>query len=165
MQSQKPGAALLYGVTGSGKTAVYIRLIYEALKAGKSAILLVPEISLTPQLLEKLSAHFGQAVAVLHSSLRISERFAQWRRIESGQARVVVGTRSAVFAPVQSPGLFILDEEQEHTYKSENSPATTQEKLRATAGQRRAHWCCSGRRRRRSRVCTAQNAGIIVCIR
>ena len=122
MQSQKPGAALLYGVTGSGKTAVYIRLIYEALKAGKSAILLVPEISLTPQLLEKLSAHFGQAVAVLHSSLRISERFAQWRRIQSGQARVVVGTRSAVFAPVQSPGLFILDEEQEHTYKSENSP-------------------------------------------
>ena len=122
MQSQKPGAALLYGVTGSGKTAVYIRLIYEALKAGKSAILLVPEISLTPQLLEKLSAHFGQAVAVLHSSLRISERFAQWRRIQSGQARVVVGTRSAVFAPVQSPGLFILDEEQEHTYKSEKSP-------------------------------------------
>ena len=122
MQSQKPGAALLYGVTGSGKTAVYIRLIYEALKAGKSAILLVPEISLTPQLLEKLSAHFGQAVAVLHSSLRISELFAQWRRIQSGQARVVVGTRSAVFAPVQSPGLFILDEEQEHTYKSENSP-------------------------------------------
>ena len=119
---EAPGVALLYGVTGSGKTAVYIRLIYEALKAGKSAILLVPEISLTPQLLEKLSAHFGQAVAVLHSSLRISERFAQWRRIQSGQARVVVGTRSAVFAPVQSPGLFILDEEQEHTYKSENSP-------------------------------------------
>ena len=122
MQQEKPGAALLYGVTGSGKTAVYISLIYEALKKGKGAVLLVPEISLTPQLLGRLSSHFGEQVAVLHSSLRVSERFAQWRRIRSGQARVVVGTRSAIFAPVLDPGLFILDEEQEHTYKSENSP-------------------------------------------
>lgn len=122
MQQEKPGAALLYGVTGSGKTAVYIRLIDEALKAGRGAVLLVPEISLTPQLLAKLSAHFGEAVAVLHSSLRVAERFAQWRRIQQGQARVVVGTRSAIFAPVKEPALFILDEEQEHTYKSESSP-------------------------------------------
>ena len=97
-------------------------LIYEALREGKGAILLVPEISLTPQLLGRLAAHFGEKVAVLHSSLRIAERFAQWRRIRDGEARVVVGTRSAVFAPVRNLGLLILDEEQEHTYKSENSP-------------------------------------------
>lgn len=84
--------------------------------------MLVPEISLTPQLLGRLAAHFGEKVAVLHSSLRIAERFAQWRRIRDGEARVVVGTRSAVFAPVRDLGLLILDEEQEHTYKSENSP-------------------------------------------
>ena len=113
---------LLYGVTGSGKTAVYISLIYEALREGKSAILLVPEISLTPQLLGRLAAHFGEKVAVLHSSLRIAERFAQWRRIRDGEARVVVGTRSAVFAPVRNLGLLILDEEQEHTYRSESAP-------------------------------------------
>ena len=122
MHAEKPGAALLYGVTGSGKTAVYISLIYEALREGKGAVLLVPEISLTPQLLGRLAAHFGEKVAVLHSSLRIAERFAQWRRIRDGEARVVVGTRSAVFAPVRNLGLLILDEEQEHTYKSENSP-------------------------------------------
>ena len=122
MHAEKPGAALLYGVTGSGKTAVYISLIYEALREGKGAILLVPEISLTPQLLGRLAAHFGEKVAVLHSSLRIAERFAQWRRIRDGEAAVVVGTRSAVFAPVRDLGLLILDEEQEHTYKSENSP-------------------------------------------
>ena len=122
MQKPNPGAALLYGVTGSGKTSVYISLIYRALAEGKDAVLLVPEISLTPQLLGKLAAHFGEQVAVLHSSLRVSERYAQWRRIRDGKARVVVGTRSAVFAPVKHPGLFILDEEQEHTYKSENSP-------------------------------------------
>ena len=122
MAQEKPGAALLYGVTGSGKTAVYLRLIHEALRQGKGAILLVPEISLTPQLVGRLTAHFGRQVAVLHSSLRVSERFSQWRMIKDGAAKVVVGTRSAIFAPVQNPGLFILDEEQEHTYKSENSP-------------------------------------------
>lgn len=122
LASRKPGAALLYGVTGSGKTAVYIRLIDAVLTQGKSAVLLVPEIALTPQLLSKLRAHFGAQVAVLHSSLRVGERFDEWRRIQSGQARVVVGTRSAVFAPAKDPGIFIVDEEQEHTYKSENAP-------------------------------------------
>ena len=121
-REQTPGVALLYGVTGSGKTAVYIRLIYAALAAGKSAVLLVPEIALTPQLLGRLTAHFGDQVAVLHSSLRVGERFDEWRRLREGKARVAVGTRSAVFAPVQNPGLFIVDEEQEHTYKSENAP-------------------------------------------
>ncbi len=122
MQREKPGAALLYGVTGSGKTAVYIRLIREVLDAGRSAMLLVPEIALTPQLLGKLTAHFGKKVAVLHSSLRVGERFDEWRRIRRGEATVVVGTRSAVFAPAEKLGLLIVDEEQEHTYKSENSP-------------------------------------------
>ena len=121
-QREKPGAALLYGVTGSGKTAVYMELIARTLAAGRSAVLLVPEIALTPQLLGKLTGRFGEQVAVLHSSLQVGARFDEWRRIREGRARVVVGTRSAVFAPVENAGLFILDEEQEHTYKSENTP-------------------------------------------
>lgn len=121
-QREKPGVALLYGVTGSGKTAVYIRLIYDCLANGKSAILLVPEIALTLQLLSLFAAHFGDRVAVLHSSLRITERYDTWKRIRSGEATVILGTRSAVFAPAKNLGLLIVDEEQEHTYKSENSP-------------------------------------------
>lgn len=122
MMREAPGAALLYGVTGSGKTAVYIRLIQDVLERGKSAVLLVPEISLTPQLLSLLMSYFGELVAVLHSGLRVTERYDEWKRIRNGSARVVVGTRSAVFAPVSDLGLIILDEEQEHTYKSENTP-------------------------------------------
>ena len=121
MASEQPGVALLYGVTGSGKTSVYIKLIESCLAAGKSAMLLVPEIALTPQLLGLLAAYFGEKVAVLHSSLSSGERYDQWKRVRSGEAAVVVGTRSAVFAPC-TPGLIILDEEQEHSYKSENSP-------------------------------------------
>lgn len=121
-RQEKPGVALLYGVTGSGKTAVYIRLIYDCLSEGHSAVLLVPEIVLTPQLLAQFAAHFGEQVAVLHSGLRITERYDTWKRIRSGAATVILGTRSAVFAPVCKPGLFIVDEEQEHTYKSENAP-------------------------------------------
>ncbi len=122
MEAEKPGIALLYGVTGSGKTSVYIRLIQQCLDRGKSAMLLVPEISLTPQLLGLLAAWFGQRVAVLHSSLGVGERYDQWKRVRSGEASVVVGTRSAVFAPCENLGVIILDEEQEHSYKSENSP-------------------------------------------
>jgi len=121
MLEAQPGVALLYGVTGSGKTSVYIKLIESCLAAGKSAMLLVPEIALTPQLLGLLAAYFGDQVAVLHSSLSSGERYDQWKRVRSGEATVVVGTRSAVFAPC-TPGLIILDEEQEHSYKSENSP-------------------------------------------
>ncbi len=122
MTKEKPGAALLYGVTGSGKTAVYINLIRQCLAQGKSAILLVPEIALTPQLLSLLAACFKDDVAVLHSSLRVGERYDEYKRIRRGEAHVVVGTRSAVFAPVHDLGIFIMDEEQEHTYKSENTP-------------------------------------------
>ena len=121
MAQEEPGVALLYGVTGSGKTSVYIRLIQTCLEKGKSAMLLVPEIALTPQLLGILAAYFGTQVAVLHSSLSAAERYDQWKRVKSGDARVVVGTRSAVFAPC-TPGLIILDEEQEHSYKSESAP-------------------------------------------
>ena len=121
MLEENPGVALLYGVTGSGKTSVYIKLIQTALDGGKSAMLLVPEIALTPQLLSVMAAYFGDQVAVLHSSLSAGERYDQWKRVRSGEAKVVVGTRSAVFAPC-TPGLIILDEEQEHSYKSENSP-------------------------------------------
>ena len=121
LAQKAPGVALLRGVTGSGKTSVYIKLIQACLDRGKAAQLLVPEIALTPQLLGILAAYFGETIAVLHSSLSAGERYDQWKRVRSGDARVVVGTRSAVFAPC-SPGLIILDEEQEHSYKSENSP-------------------------------------------
>ena len=122
MDAENPGVGLLYGVTGSGKTSVYLKLIQYCLQKGKTAMLLVPEIALTPQLLGVLVAHFGDQVAVLHSSLPATERYDQWKRVRSGQAKVVVGTRSAVFAPCAAPGLIILDEEQEHSYRSENSP-------------------------------------------
>ena len=122
MGQTDPGVALLYGVTGSGKTAVYIRLIQTCIEQGKQAMLLVPEIALTPQLLGLMAAYFGQNVAVLHSSLGSAERYDQWKRVRSGQAKVVVGTRSAVFAPCPNLGILILDEEQEHSYKSENNP-------------------------------------------
>ena len=122
MGEDTPGSALLYGVTGSGKTAVYLKLIQSCLDEGKSAMLLVPEIALTPQLLSLLAGHFGDRVAVLHSSLPAGERYDQWKRVRSGEAKVVVGTRSAVFAPARELGLLILDEEQEHSYKSESNP-------------------------------------------
>ena len=115
-------AALLFGVTGSGKTSVYIRLISDVLAAGKTALLLVPEIALTPQMLATFSAHFGEQIAVLHSSLSIGERYDEWKRIRRSEARLVIGTRSAVFAPLSELGVLIIDEEQEESYKSENSP-------------------------------------------
>ena len=122
MNREKPGTALLYGVTGSGKTSVYIKLIKACLEREKCAMLLVPEIALTPQLLGLMAAYFGESVAVLHSSLTATERYDQWKRVRAGEASVVVGTRSAVFAPCPRLGLVILDEEQEHSYKSENTP-------------------------------------------
>ena len=114
--------ALLYGVTGSGKTSVYIHLIDSVLVRGKSVLLLVPEIALTPQMLETFSSYFGEQIAVLHSSLTTGERYDEWKRVRSGQARLVIGTRSAVFAPAENIGLIIIDEEQEDTYKSGNAP-------------------------------------------
>ena len=135
MEAQAPGIALLQGVTGSGKTSVYVKLIQKSLDLGKSALLLVPEIALTPQLLGLMAAYFGSQVAVLHSSLGAAERYDQWKRVRSGEARVVVGTRSAVFAPCD-PGLIILDEEQEHSYKSENSPRYSAKEVAIWRGAR-----------------------------
>lgn len=122
LKNDTPEAALLYGVTGSGKTLVYIKLIEETLSLGKTAIVLVPEIALTPQIVSIFTSYFGDRVAVLHSALGLGERNDEWKRIRSGSVRVVIGTRSAVFAPLSDLGLIIIDEEQEHTYKSENSP-------------------------------------------
>ena len=121
-RSGRAGAALLFGVTGSGKTSVYIHLIDSQLRRGRSVILLVPEIALTPQMIQTFSSHFGNDVAVLHSSLSVGERYDEWKRVKTGKARVVIGTRSAVFAPTPDLGLIIIDEEQEETYKSENIP-------------------------------------------
>ena len=117
-----PEAALLCGVTGSGKTSVYIRLIDDTIKSGKCAILLVPEIALTPQMIRTFSEYFGNDVAILHSSLGVGERYDEWKRIKNGSARLAIGTRSAVFAPFENLGLVIIDEEQEDSYKSESSP-------------------------------------------
>ncbi len=118
----KPACALLYGVTGSGKTQVYLQLIRHILSKGQTALVLVPEIALTPQLLRVFAAHFGDAIAVLHSSLSAGERYDEWKRARNGAAKVVIGTRSAVFAPLDHLGLIVLDEEQEGSYKSENVP-------------------------------------------
>ncbi len=122
MNETDPKCALLRGITGSGKTSVFIRLIDEAVKQGKSAMMLVPEISLTPQMVGKFRRLFGAEVAVLHSSLSLGERADEYRRIKSGKAKIVIGTRSAVFAPVQNLGIVVIDEEGEGSYKSENAP-------------------------------------------
>ena len=113
---------LLYGITGSGKTAVYIAAMQRALAAGKSALLLVPEIGLTPGTAAQMVAAFGGEVALLHSQLTQDERAEQWHRIRRGEARVVIGTRSAVFAPMPDLGLIIVDEEHDGSYKQEESP-------------------------------------------
>ena len=122
MDENAPRAALLFGVTGSGKTQVYLQLIAHALEQGKSAIVLVPEIGLTPQLLRQFAARFGEEVAVLHSALSAGERYDSFKKIKTGRARVVIGTRSAVFAPAKNLGVIIIDEEQDAAYRSEQSP-------------------------------------------
>jgi primosomal protein N' (replication factor Y) len=121
-ETKRPAAVLLHGVTGSGKTEVYIRLVQETLRQGRTAMVLVPEIVLTPQMMRKFTSYFGEDVVMLHSALKLSERYDQWKRIRRGDVRVVLGTRSAVFAPLKGIGLIILDEEQESSYQSENAP-------------------------------------------
>ncbi len=122
MAQDKPTAALLKGVTGSGKTLIYTKLCDKALSEGKDAILLLPEISLTPQFVERFYSRYGEKLALLHSGLSVGERYDEWCKIKSGAAKIVIGTRSAVFAPTASLGLIIIDEEQEFTYKSEMQP-------------------------------------------
>ena len=122
LEDAQPHAALLHGVTGSGKTMVFLKLIERTLELGRRALVLVPEISLMPQMIRRLKSTFGSRLAVQHSALNNTERLLQWRRIQQGNADIVVGTRSAVFAPLQNIGLIIMDEEQEHTYQSESAP-------------------------------------------
>ena len=119
---QEAQTYLLQGVTGSGKTEVYLQVIEGVLQKGKTAIMLVPEISLTPQVTRRFVSRFGQQVAILHSGLSDGEKYDEWRKIESGQARVVVGARSAIFAPLKNIGVIIIDEEHEATYKQESNP-------------------------------------------
>ena len=121
-RERKAAGALLYGVTGSGKTQVYMNLIDRVLEDGRQVLVMVPEISLTPQMMQLFLEKYGRRVAVLHSALAMGERVDEWKRIRRGEARIVVGTRSAVFAPFDNLGLVVMDEEQEHTYKSESSP-------------------------------------------
>lgn len=116
------GKSLLYGVTGSGKTQVYLKLIDKINSEGRGVIVMVPEISLTPQTLGIFKGRYGEKVAVFHSGLSLGERMDEWKRVKNGQADIVIGTRSAVFAPLKNIGAIIIDEEQEHTYKSKNSP-------------------------------------------
>ncbi len=118
----KAACALLYGVTGSGKTQVYIRLLQEVVHRGRKGMILVPEIALTPQMMAKFSAYFGDRVVMLHSALRMTERYDQWKRIRRGEVDVVLGTRSAVFAPLEDLGMVILDEEHESSYQSQDPP-------------------------------------------
>ena len=139
LEDHAPHAALLYGVTGSGKTLVFLQLIRRTLELGRQALILVPEISLTPQMIRRLKDTFGARVAVQHSALSNTERLVQWQMIQQGGADIVVGTRSAIFAPLQNLGLIILDEEQERTYRSESAPRyAAHDVAKARAAQHRA---------------------------
>ncbi len=139
MMNHNGGIGLLYGVTGSGKTQVYLKLIDEALKQDRDVIVLVPEISLTPQALAIFHARYGDKVAVIHSELSLGERNDEYKRADRGEAKIVVGTRSAVFAPLHNLGLIVMDEEQEQTYKSERTPRyNTKDVARFRAGYNKA---------------------------
>ena len=122
VDEKKAGAALLFGVTGSGKTQVFIKLIEKVVNSGKGVIVMVPEIALTPQTINVFYSYFGDTVAVFHSALSAGERIDEWKRVKNGEAKITIGTRSAVFAPFQNLGLIVMDEEHEHTYKSEMTP-------------------------------------------
>lgn len=118
----KAAVSLLYGVTGSGKTSVYMSVIDKVVDEGRAVIVMVPEIGLTPQTLSLFCKRYGGDIAVFHSALSVRERLEQWKRVKNGEAKIIIGTRSAVFAPTENIGLIIIDEEQEHTYKSEQTP-------------------------------------------
>ena len=120
--SQKGEVALLYGVTGSGKTSVFLKIVDKAVADGKGVIIMVPEISLTPQTVEIFGKRYGKKIALFHSAMSLGQRMDEWKRVAKGEATIAIGTRSAVFAPVKNLALIIMDEEQEHTYKSEKSP-------------------------------------------
>ena len=122
LEANNENVSLLFGVTGSGKTSVYMKLVDDAVKNKKGVIVMVPEIALTPQMISIFSDRYGSDIAVLHSAMSIGQRMDEYTRLKNGEATIAIGTRSAVFAPVNNLGLIIIDEEQEHTYKSEKSP-------------------------------------------
>lgn len=139
IKNAQSGVFLIHGVTGSGKTEVYLQLVEEVIKKGRQAIVLVPEISLTPQITDRFYKRFGSVVAVMHSALSLGERYDEYRRIKSGEAKVVVGARSAVFAPVKDLGIIIIDEEHEYSYKSETTPKYHAAEI---AALRAESFCC-----------------------
>ncbi len=122
IENNKFSNNLIYGITGSGKTEIYLRLIEKVLSLNRTAIVLVPEISLTPQMVDRFLARFGNCIAVLHSKLSVGERFDEWQKISRGEAKIVIGARSAIFAPVKNLGIIIIDEEHDMSYKSEMTP-------------------------------------------
>lgn len=122
IENNEPTKSLIYGVTGSGKTEIYMQLIGKAVNLGKTAIMLVPEISLTPQMVDRFLARFGDNIAILHSKLSIGERYDEWQKIAEGKAKIVIGARSAIFAPVKNLGIIIIDEEHDMSYKSDMAP-------------------------------------------
>lgn len=122
LEKDQPKTSLLYGVTGSGKTSVFLKLVDKTIKSGKNVIVMVPEISLTPQTISKFKNRYGDKIAVFHSAMSLGQRMEQWKKVAKKKAVIAIGTRSAVFAPFENIGLIIMDEEQEHTYKSEQSP-------------------------------------------
>jgi len=162
------GVQLLHGVTGSGKTEVYLRAVQDTLARGKTAIVLVPEIALTLWMGRQCRAWFGaqfEGVVVLHSALSDVERSRAWWRVRHGEARVVVGTRSAVFAPLENVGLIIVDEEQESSYKQEETPRYHGATSRLSARNRRMPSRCSARRHLRSKRIITHGKGSTSCLR
>ena len=136
IENEKYEEFLLYGVTGSGKTEIYLQLIEKALEKGKTAIMLVPEISLTPQTINRFIARFGkETLAVLHSKLSIGERYDEWNKIKNGQANIIIGARSAIFAPTENIGIIIIDEEHDSSYKSESSPRYSAKEIATILGK------------------------------
>lgn len=122
IEKQKFEEFLIYGVTGSGKTEIYLQLIQKVIEGGKRALMLVPEISLTPQMVDRFMARFGDCICVLHSKLSIGERYDQWQKIKENKAQIIIGARSAIFAPMEDIGIIIIDEEHDASYKSESVP-------------------------------------------
>ncbi len=122
LENNRGDVFLLYGVTGSGKTEIYLQSIQKVIESGKEAIVLVPEISLTPQMVNRFKARFGNLVAVMHSGLSSGEKYDEWRKVQRKEVKVVVGARSAIFAPFENLGIIIIDEEHETSYKQEENP-------------------------------------------